>query len=97
MSKYRTRWSPEELDIARAMREQGEDADVIAFALGRTTRAVTTALRNPNPEPKKSGFLSPFYDGPAIERCPTYERYKHDAIIGSKHLRIAIERAGVRP
>ena len=40
---------------------------------------------------------SPFFDGPAIHRCPTFEAMLEDARIGSLRLRLAIENAGLRP
>ena len=40
---------------------------------------------------------SPFYDGPPIERCPTFAAMIEDAIVGSQKLLRAQLRAGVRP
>lgn len=40
---------------------------------------------------------SAFYDGPAIDRCPTQESLLENAIVGSAQLLKALNRAGVRP
>ena len=40
---------------------------------------------------------SSYFDGPAIEKCPSYEALKIDAQLGSASLLRAIQRAGLRP
>ena len=40
---------------------------------------------------------SEYYEGPAIEHCPTFSRLIEDARIGSFRLKLAIENAGLRP
>jgi hypothetical protein len=40
---------------------------------------------------------SEYFSGPAIERCPTYEKLVEDARTGSAMLKLALELKGLRP
>jgi hypothetical protein len=89
--RHLKRWSTEEKALALKLRDEGRTGPQIADTLGRSLKSIKSLFYEPRRhEPKATG--TSFYDGPAIARCPTQERYIANAISGSAMLRDAILR-----
>ena len=91
--RHLKRWTQDEKRLAYEMRDRGLSSSQIAHALGRSQKSIKSLFYEPRRhEPKEGGYLTSFYDGPAIARCPTQEHFHADARRGSAMLRDAILR-----
>ena len=90
------RWT----DVDRAKAQELRDAGLTSEQIGRkfgVTGSAVRALLSPahltRSRSKGPYYLSEYFQGPAIARCPTQERLIQNAVEGSAMLREALLRA----
>jgi hypothetical protein len=84
-------WTQSEKDTANTMRAAGYGRHFIAERLGRSYKAVSNFFD------KGSIQVAVTADAEPIGACHEYDRYKNNAITGSKRLASRIEALGLRP
>ena len=84
-------WSDHEKRIAYGMHDNGASSREIGLRLGRSAAAVRAMLRNSGITQSRDEWAAQFSDE-AIDRCPTQEWFREDAIVGSARLRDALLR-----
>ena len=84
-------WTQSEKDIAHTMRAAGYGRQFIAERLGRSYKAVSNFFD------KRDIQVAPTADMEPIGACAEWDRYKNNAIAGSRRLASTIKFLGLRP